>query len=97
MHVQSPEMLAGIWECCWCRRVQVSLAAVPALMSPLGLTPSSENNGKGLSRAAVTCHEAGERICVGLCGEGKQKQGRSTVRQGRSWSGSSCKSRGGQM
>lgn len=74
MHAQSSEMLAGIWECCWCRRVQVSLAAVPALMSPLGLTPSSENNGKGLSRAAVTCHEAGERICVGFAEKGSKSR-----------------------
>lgn len=76
----------GFGECCWCGRVQVSLGACVSPEVPSGTVPElrgEEQRGLLLlcsTRAAATCCEAGERIYVGLCGEGKPEQDRSTVR-----------------
>lgn len=79
--------------CCWCGRVQVTLAACASPDVLAGTVPKLLGEWGGVYPAG----KLGENIHGRLLGEGKQKEGRRTVSQEGSWPGSCCEYKAGQM
>jgi len=75
----------GLGERCWCRRVQVTLAACASPDVPAGTVPELPGESWGFSPPAPRCPG-----CWDPRGEGRQNQGRGAVSQGGSWSGSAA-------